>query len=244
MTLGNTAASRARLTPALGAGLLLCGALAAGCDDGANKPSVTRDRNQVVLAKGSGGASKEPLSAGSSKVALGQASAGSASPRPPTKPKKRLCGGELKPGYALPDTKLPEVGDAAGAALVPSGKWVWLNFWAAWCEPCKEEIPRLLAWQKKLRQGGVKFAVTFITLDDDQRQLDAYMNSQPASGLRHSFWLKEGAPRESWLKAAKLDPDPNLPFHVLLDPKGEVRCVIDGAVEDADYADLAQLISG
>ncbi len=222
------------------AALLLCAAQLVGCDDATNKPSVTRDRNQVVLAKGSSSAGT--LSARSSRAVLGQAGARGAAPRPANKPRKKLCDGALKPGYALPDTKLPVVGRGDGQALVPGGKWVWVNFWAAWCEPCKEEIPRLLAWQARLRQSGVPFALSFITLDDDQRQLDAFLASQPANGLRHSFWLKEGAPRETWLKAAKLDPDPNLPFHVLLDTKGEVRCVIDGAVEDADYADLAALV--
>ncbi|MCB9585236.1 MAG: TlpA family protein disulfide reductase [Polyangiaceae bacterium] len=205
--------------------------LLTGCDEEKPQTSVTRDRNQAVLAKTSAEANSEPKQAPSS------AKTENLTP----KPHKALCGGKLSPGYALPDTKLDHVGKASGD-LVPAGKWVWLNFWAAWCEPCKEEIPRLLGWQKTLTGEGKKFAVSFITLDDDQRQLDAFLKGQSSEGLQGSYWLKEGKPRESWLTAAKLDPDPNLPFHVLLDPKGEVRCVIQGAVEDRDLPDLRKLI--
>ncbi|MEZ4231701.1 MAG: TlpA disulfide reductase family protein [Polyangiaceae bacterium] len=219
--------SSARVFLGLGLGALLL----AACDEEQPQTSVTRDRNQAVLAKTSAEATP------AAKQAPSVARTAGLTPRP----HKKLCGGKLSAGYELPDTKLDHVGDGGGD-LVPAGKWVWLNFWAAWCEPCKEEIPRLLGWQKTLTSEGKKFAVSFITLDDDQRQLDAFMKSQGSDGLRGSYWLKEGKPRETWLTAARLDPDPNLPFHVLLDPKGEVRCVIQGAIEDRDLPDLRSLI--
>ncbi len=205
--------------------------LLTGCEEDKPQTSVTRDRNQAVLAKTSAEATAAPRQAPSA--------ANTASLTP--KPHKALCGGKLQPGYALPEARLKHVGEGSGD-VVFTGKWVWLNFWAAWCEPCKEEIPRLLGWEKTLTAQGKKFAVFFITLDDDERQLNAFLSGQGSDGLRGSFWLKEGKPRETWLRAARLDPDPNLPFHMLLDPKGEVRCVIQGAVEDRDLADLKRLI--
>ena len=35
---------------------------------------------------------------------------------------------------------------------------------------------------------------------------------------------------------------PELPEHALVDPSGRVRCFIEGAVEDGDYAEIAALV--
>jgi thiol-disulfide isomerase/thioredoxin len=138
------------------------------------------------------------------------------------------------PGVPAPPEKI----------AVGGGSWTWINFWAAWCVPCKEEIPRLLAWEKQLTQASSAFRVAFITLDDDQRQLDQYLATQAATGLRATYWLREGEEREKWLKEAGMDHDPELPVHLLVDDRGLIRCIIQGAVEDADYPRVAELVGG
>ena len=87
------------------------------------------------------------------------------------------------------------------------------------------------------------FKVAFVSLDDDERQLGAFLTEQTSAGLRRTWWLKEGKEREDWLKAAALESDPDLPFHLLFDPKGKLRCVVKGAVEDSDLVSLRQLVA-
>jgi thiol-disulfide isomerase/thioredoxin len=127
--------------------------------------------------------------------------------------------------------------------LADSG-WVWVNFWAAWCAPCKEEIPRLKGWEARLRKQGQAFRVAFISLDDDERQLRELLSSQPSAGLKSTLWLKEGDARGKFLDAAGLGEDPELPSHFLIDPKGKIRCAFSGAVEDSDYAVVAGIVAG
>ncbi len=215
-------------------GLALLLTALSGCEDKAKQPAVTRSRSQSVVAK----PGAKPTAAATTQ---------NTAPKPTGKLAKRkttkLCGGALKPGYPAPSLKVPTAGKAPNSELIPSGKWVWVNFWAAWCEPCKEEIPRLLKWQSQLSSSKTPMVVSFITLDDDERQLNAFLKSQPASGLQGTYWLKEGDPRAEWLKAAKLDEDPSLPLHLLVDPKGAIRCVIDGAVESSDFEQVKALLS-
>jgi thiol-disulfide isomerase/thioredoxin len=120
--------------------------------------------------------------------------------------------------------------------------WTWINFWAAWCGPCKEEIPRLRAWEAKLNAGAARVQIAFVSLDDDVRQIQEFLGAQPTGGVKSTFWLPEGATRAGWLASLKVKSQ-ELPKHALVDGSGKVRCFIDGAVEDGDYAEVAALLS-
>jgi thiol-disulfide isomerase/thioredoxin len=129
-------------------------------------------------------------------------------------------------------------------ALPPArGRWTWLNFWAAWCGPCKEEMPRLETWQDKLSKAGTAVRFVFVSLDDDQRQLQDFLERQPQDGVRSSLWLPEGPNRTSVLTGLRMKSAPELPAQALIDPTGHVRCFVQGAVEDGDYAEIADLVS-
>ncbi len=149
----------------------------------------------------------------------------------------------------MPEEKIsaasaPGVGQPPNELVTGKQQWTWLNFWAAWCVPCKIEMPLLQKWERDLRKAKNPFRLTFMSLDDDERQLKAFLSSQPAGGVRASYWLREGEQRVKFLEGLGVDTDPELPFHVLIDPKGDIRCVIQGAVEDDDFAQVAALISG
>ncbi len=181
------------------------------------------------------------------------APAPSASPTQPVAeaPKKprTLCEGQMKAGKSMPTSDVataaaPGAPEPAARIPVGGGKWTWVNFWAAWCVPCKEEMPRLSRWEKQLTEEGKRFRLVYVSLDDDPRQLQQFLASQPATGVRSTYWLREGKQREEWLEAVDVEPDPELPAHVLFDPSGKARCVVQGAVEDSDYARVAALVSG
>ena len=61
-----------------------------------------------------------------------------------------------------PDHVLPRL-EGEGSASLKSyrGKVVFLNFWASWCDPCREEIPLLKRFQDKLGNRGTVLGVTY-----------------------------------------------------------------------------------
>ena len=132
----------------------------------------------------------------------------------------------------------------ASAEKLPDrrGHWTWINLWAAWCGPCKEEIPRLKSWEAKTASERVPLKVAFISIDDDARQLETFLGAQPPDGLRATYWLRDGQERLSWLKQADMDGDPSLPAHLLVDPAGKVRCQQQGAIDDSDFAEVLDIL--
>ncbi|MFO0755797.1 MAG: thioredoxin-like domain-containing protein [Byssovorax sp.] len=209
--------------------------LLAGC--GENKsdvppPPPTTGRANAVAAKTTAPAPTQPAHT---------APAQSAAPKPP----RQLCVGQTQRPAPKGQVKTAA---APGAEAPPTpvpfgvGKWVWVNFWAAWCGPCKEEMPRLLGWQAKLSSMGVSIDFAFVSLDDDERQLQRFLESQPKSGVRASYWLPDGDLRSGWLSALNVKNPPELPLQVLVAPSGQVACTIEGAVEDRDFPAVAAFV--
>jgi cytochrome c biogenesis protein CcmG/thiol:disulfide interchange protein DsbE len=70
------------------------------------------------------------------------------------------------PNFALP--RLDSGGELSLASL--RGKGVVVNFWASWCEPCKEETPMLqAAWRRYRSQGLVVVGIDYDDFRGDAR---------------------------------------------------------------------------
>jgi thiol-disulfide isomerase/thioredoxin len=52
------------------------------------------------------------------------------------------------------------------------GKVVLLDFWATWCDPCREEIPRFIELQNELGKEGLQ--IIGISMDDDPQPVRDY----------------------------------------------------------------------
>lgn len=128
--------------------------------------------------------------------------------------------------------------DAAGQARHLSewqGRPLVCNFWATWCEPCREEMPLLDAAQAKY--ASHRLQVVAIAIDNAANVADF------ASKSRFGFPLLVGEFAAVELMRALGNPTGALPFTVLVDASGRLRKRKLGAYSDADLrADLEQLL--
>jgi cytochrome c biogenesis protein CcmG, thiol:disulfide interchange protein DsbE len=83
----------------------------------------------------------------------------------------KLAQGEhpVAPGFTLP--RLDADSTLSLASL--RGKAVVVNFWASWCEPCKDEAPMLQAAYERYRSHGL--VVLGVDLEDFRSDARAFM---------------------------------------------------------------------
>jgi thiol-disulfide isomerase/thioredoxin len=224
------------VTSGCGAVCLALFAGATACDAGEkDRAPLPRERSQAVLGTATVAAEARPSASVAAKLEA------------PPKPRK-LCAeaGSAAPARRAPTAELARYAHDAELAEqplpLPSRGTTWVNLWAAWCEPCKEEIPRLQKWEKDLLKKGYDFSLVFVSLDDDPRQLRAFLEAQPDNGVRQTFWLREGKERETWLREAGFAEEPELPVHLAIS-NGLVRCRVAGAVSDSDFGAVERLVA-
>jgi cytochrome c biogenesis protein CcmG, thiol:disulfide interchange protein DsbE len=81
------------------------------------------------------------------------------------------------PGEAAPPFALE--GRAGPVSLAAyKGKLVYLDFWAAWCAPCKRSFPFMDALQKR---HGAKLVVVAVNVDERREDAERFLAQVPAS---------------------------------------------------------------
>lgn len=73
---------------------------------------------------------------------------------------------------AVPPLSLTDLNGNALNTASYKGKVLLVNFWAAWCTPCAEEVPQFMALQKKYESQGLQ--VIGFSVDDNARELQDF----------------------------------------------------------------------
>ncbi len=110
------------------------------------------------------------------------------------------------------------------------GKFVYLDFWASWCAPCKRSFPWMSELQK--RYGAAGLQVVAINVDTTRADADRFLAQTPAGFV--VAWNPSGS-------VAKQYKIKGMPSSVLIDPKGQVVYVHTG-YQDGDDRKIEQQI--
>jgi cytochrome c biogenesis protein CcmG, thiol:disulfide interchange protein DsbE len=127
--------------------------------------------------------------------------------------------GEREPA---PDLSLPPLDGGDEQSLSDwRGKVVVLNYWASWCEPCKEESPLLERWHRKIsKRNGTVLGIDVLDVTSDAKEFIAEY------GLTYPHLRdKDGSTQEDFGVIA-------YPETFVIDPQGRIAASRRGPVDE------------
>ncbi len=108
-----------------------------------------------------------------------------------------------------PDGKDVKLSDYAG-----KGKYVFVDFWASWCGPCRAEIPNVVKAYSEYKNKGLE--IVGVSLDDKE---DAWKKAIKDLG---ATWPQMSDLKGWKCEGAELYGISSIPATVLLDPNGKI----------------------
>jgi thiol-disulfide isomerase/thioredoxin len=116
----------------------------------------------------------------------------------------------VEAGKPLPDLGLAEVQKT-------KGQYIYIDYWASWCGPCRQSFPWMNALQAKLGSKGLK--VVAVNVDAKRADADKFLTHTPAQ-----FTIAYDPLGESAKKLAIK----TMPTSMLVSPEGRVLFVHSG----------------
>ncbi|WP_162852460.1 TlpA disulfide reductase family protein [Dinghuibacter silviterrae] len=117
-------------------------------------------------------------------------------------------------GSIAPDLTLPDTSGKAFDIRSLRGKYVLVDFWASWCEPCRMENPNVVKAYARFRNKN--FAIVGVSLDQKKEAWLKAIHDDNLSWTQISdlgFWQS---------KAVETFQFNAIPYNILLDPQGKI----------------------
>lgn len=139
---------------------------------------------------------------------------------------------------------LPKVGEEAPdfVAVSPEGEIVhlsdfrgqpvWLNFWGAWCPPCRAEMPDIQAAYEQLEGRGLRLLA--VSLGDKPSEAIGFAE---LNGVTFDILLDPDR-----TLTGESYPIYNFPTHIFIDEDGIVRNIVLAQMSTAQAIDAAESI--
>ena len=135
-----------------------------------------------------------------------------------------LCWG-ASVGEPAPEISATSAGGAVTLASM-RGQWVYVDFWASWCGPCKQSFPWMNEMHSKYGSQGLR--IVAINVDAKASDAERFLSAVPAK-FAIAYDAKGETPKRFAVKA--------MPTSYLIDPTGRITLVHAG-FRESDRAEL------
>ncbi len=138
----------------------------------------------------------------------------------------------LDAGQPAPAFSLPAADGRTVSLAGLRGHYVYVDFWASWCGPCKQSFPWMKDLQAKL--GGPRFEIVAINVDEQRSDASRFLGDAPP-GFTVLFDAKGATPAAYGVQG--------MPTSFLVDPDGKV-VLVHQSFKDSEREELAKKIAG
>ncbi len=142
-------------------------------------------------------------------------------------------GGAVKVGDPAPGFSLKTLAGGTASLQDYRGKVVWINFWATWCPPCKDEMPAMQTLYERYRDQGLVILGIDYTIADPVEDVRNFLDQVKVT---YPILLDENGKVNDQVYAV-----PGLPESVVVDRQGVVQQVEVGGF---DLGAMEQVIQG
>jgi thiol-disulfide isomerase/thioredoxin len=117
------------------------------------------------------------------------------------------------------------------------GRAVLVNFWATWCEPCREEMPALVAAAKGFPSKDV--AVTLVSTDTLKKTPEV---AKFLASHRIPFvcWQAKSPDPQAFIEAVDKTWNGAVPYTLLYDRKGELAARLLGPQTERSFTEAVR----
>jgi len=149
-----------------------------------------------------------------------------------------------KPRAAAPAPIVSEINTQALIALLrrESDKPLLVNFWATWCDPCRDEFPDLVKINADYKSQGLEFVtVSLDDLTDIKTEVPKFLQRMNAT---MPAYLLNAADPEPAITAVDPKWQGDLPATILYSTKGEVAYKHFGRVNPGELRQAIERLLG
>jgi thiol-disulfide isomerase/thioredoxin len=96
------------------------------------------------------------------------------------------------------------------------GKYVYIDVWATWCGPCRQEIPFLKKVEEKYHGKNIEFVSISVDVDKDHEKWKTFVTEKELGGIQlfaDKNWNSD------FMKSYGIN---SIPRFILIDPKGNI----------------------
>lgn len=119
--------------------------------------------------------------------------------------------------------------------LAANGCWRLFNFWASWCEPCREEMPDLARFADRFRGQGLEVVTVNLEPPQSGEAAHRFLRDYRVNAINFRLDIPDTRAIANWLDGRWVG---GIPFTAIIGPDGEWHFWYHG-VFDVDAVEQA-----